>query len=53
MLYSLARPLLFMLDPETAHEVTLPSVRLLQRFGCADLPGKPIAGTRVKAMGLE
>jgi dihydroorotate dehydrogenase len=53
MLYGLARPLLFRLDPETAHELTLPSVRLLQRFGCAGLPGKPIAGTRVKAMGLE
>src|SRR5215468_349271 len=53
MLYGLARPLLFMLDPERAHELTLPSVRLLQRFGCAGLPGKPIGGTRVKVMGLE
>ncbi len=53
MLYRLARPLLFRLDPETAHELTLPSVRLLQRFGCAGLPGKAVAGTRVKAMGLE
>jgi dihydroorotate dehydrogenase len=53
MLYGLARPLLFLLDPETAHELTLPSVRLLQRFGCAGLPGKAIPATPVKAMGLE
>jgi dihydroorotate dehydrogenase len=53
MLYDLARPLLFLLDPETAHGLTLPSVRLLQRLGCAGLPGRPIPGTRVKAMGLE
>jgi dihydroorotate dehydrogenase len=53
MLYGLARPLLFMLDPETAHGLTLPSVRLLQRLGCAGLPGRPIQGTRVQAMGLD
>jgi dihydroorotate dehydrogenase len=53
MLYGLARPLLFMLDPETAHELTLPSVRLLGRLGFPGLPGKPIPGTRVKVMGLE
>jgi dihydroorotate dehydrogenase len=53
MLYGLARPLLFMLDPETAHGLTLPSVKLLQRLGCAGLPGGPIQGNRVKVMGLE
>jgi len=53
MLYGLARPLLFLLDPETAHGLTLPSVRLLQRLGCAGLPGRPLQGARVKAMGLE
>ncbi len=53
MLYGLARPLLFLLDPETAHELTLPSVKLLQRIGCAGLPGKAIAGAPVRVMGLE
>jgi dihydroorotate dehydrogenase len=53
MLYGLARPFLFMLDPETAHELTLPSVKLLQRLGLPGLPGKAIPGPRVKVMGLE
>jgi dihydroorotate dehydrogenase len=53
MLYGLARPLLFHLDPETAHELALPSFRLLQRWGFPGLPGKPIPGARVNAMGLE
>jgi dihydroorotate dehydrogenase len=53
MLYGLARPLLFLLDPETAHELTLPSVRLLQRLGFPGLPGKAIPGTHVKVMGIE
>ncbi len=53
MLYGLARPLLFMLDPETAHGLTLPSVKLLQQLGCAGLPGKAIPGARVKVMGIE
>jgi dihydroorotate dehydrogenase len=53
MLYDLARPLLFHLDPETAHELALPSFKLLQRCGVSGLPGGPIPGTRVKAMGLE
>lgn len=53
MLYGLARPLLFLLDPETAHELTLPSVKLLQRIGCAGLPGRAIAGAPVRVMGLE
>jgi dihydroorotate dehydrogenase len=52
MLYGLARPLLFHLDPETAHEVALPSFRLLQRCGFPGLPGGPIPGARVDAMGL-
>jgi len=53
MLYGLARPLLFMLDPERAHELTLPSVRLLRHLGFPGLPGEAIPGTPVKAMGLE
>src|SRR4249920_2005486 len=53
MLYGLARPLLFLLDPETAHEVTLPSVRLFQRLGFPGLPGRAIPGAPVKVMGLD
>lgn len=45
MLYSLARPLLFSLDPETAHEVTLRLARFSPRAA-------PFAAP-VRAMGLE
>lgn len=47
MLYALARPLLFSLDPETAHEVTLRLAEL-----AAFLPGRTHAAP-VRAMGLE
>ena len=53
MLYELARPFLFHLDAETAHELALPSFKLLHRLGLPGLPGKAIPGTRVTAMGLE
>ena len=47
MLYSLARPLLFALDPETAHHVAL-------RFsGLAALVSPSVPPCPVKAMGLE
>ena len=45
MLYSLARPLLFSLDPETAHEVTLRLARFSPRL-------QPFAAP-VRAMGLD
>lgn len=53
MLYELARPLLFHIDPETAHGLALPSFRLLHRLGLAGRPRGTIAGRRVRAMGLE
>jgi dihydroorotate dehydrogenase len=53
MLYALARPLLFHLDPETAHELALPSFRFLARCRLPGLPGGPLPGRPVKAMGLE
>jgi len=53
MLFELARPLLFLLDAEAAHGLTLPSFRLAHRLGLSGLPGKPLPGTPVKAMGLE
>ncbi len=56
LLYSLARPLLFRLDPEAAHELALPAFKHLARFGAASiigLPGRPIEGPRVTAMGID
>jgi len=53
MLFDFARPLLFLLDAEVAHELVLPSVRLAHRFGLSGLPGGPLPGRRVNAMGLE
>ena len=51
MLYALARPLLFALDPETAHALTLELADAPLRLGLlrvARVPGAP-----VRAMGLE
>jgi len=53
MLFEMARPLLFLLDAEAAHGLTLPSFRLAHRLGLSGLPGKALAGRSVKAMGLE
>ena len=41
MIYSLARPLLFALDPETAHRVTLETIRKLDSLGL--VPAAPPA----------
>jgi dihydroorotate dehydrogenase len=50
MLYSLARPLLFSLDPETAHEFTLSTLHNLGSWlpGCSRVEGKP-----VEVMGIR
>lgn len=42
-LYSLARPLLFSLDPETAHNLTLPSLKRAAELGLTKLIAKPAA----------
>ena len=48
--YSLARPLLFALDAETAHELTIAGLR---RFGCL-LPAMAAAsGASLRVMGLD
>jgi dihydroorotate dehydrogenase len=50
MLYDLARPLLFSLDAETAHELTIAGLHHAGRL----LPaGKPETATPVEAMGLR
>ncbi len=50
MLYELARPLLFSLDPETAHEHT---IALLHASGRLLPAGRPEQATPVTVMGLE
>lgn len=47
MLYELARPFLFSLDPEDAHQLTLKAARFYSLFHPA-IPSRP-----VRAMGLE
>jgi dihydroorotate dehydrogenase len=52
-LYSLARPLLFCLDPETAHLVTLASLSMLEATGAARLLGQRIPDDPRKVMGIR
>ena len=44
MLYEIARPVLFSLDPETAHETTLAGLNLAGRLlpAARPLPAKPV-----------
>ncbi len=52
MLYSLVRPFLFRLDPETAHDLTLGLLAKAKRFGL--LPNKHYASAKsIRAMGLD
>lgn len=52
MLYSLIRPLLFRLDAETAHNVTLGTLRFLNDYGLDTLLNKPIPAQPIEVMGL-
>jgi dihydroorotate dehydrogenase len=50
MLYELARPVLFSLDPETAHETALAGLNIVGRL----LPaGKPLPARPIDVMGLQ
>jgi dihydroorotate dehydrogenase len=51
LLYALARPLLFSLDPETAHNLTLPALRRANALGLASLRRKPAPDPRT-VMGI-
>jgi dihydroorotate dehydrogenase len=51
LLYALARPLLFALDPETAHNLTLPSLRRANALGLTGLVRKPAPDPRT-VMGI-
>jgi hypothetical protein len=53
MLYPLLRPLLFALDPETAHEATFASLDIAERFGVAGLATPPVPPSPVTVMGLR
>ena len=53
MLYSLARPLLFGMDPEAAHNLALSSLKLIERSGMASLLAGAGPARPVKVMGLE
>jgi len=51
LLYALARPLLFSLDPETAHNVTLPALRRAAAMGLTGIVRKPQPDPRT-VMGI-
>jgi len=54
MLYALARPLLFALDPETAHRLTLQAADAALALGLAARLGRAVPPVApVRAMGLE
>src|ERR1700712_483097 len=50
-LYALARPLLFSLDPETAHNLTLPALRRAAGMGLTGMVAKPRPDPRT-VMGI-
>ena len=53
MIYSLLRPLLFALEPETAHHVTLRSLALLSRIGLPTAAGSAPAVCAREVMGIR
>lgn len=53
MIYPLFRPLLFALDPETAHEMTFAGLDLAARCGAAHLFTRHLPPSPVTAMGLQ
>jgi dihydroorotate dehydrogenase len=52
MLYPLLRPLLFALDPETAHDMAFASLDAAAAFGVAQLVMPRVRASPVEAMGL-
>jgi dihydroorotate dehydrogenase len=53
MLYRAARPLLFRLAPERAHEFTLDALEALHRLGLAGMVAGTVAASPCRVMGLE
>jgi len=52
-LYPLLRPLLFSLDPETAHHVTLNLLNAAEKIGLSKLVYPEVVEQPIKVMGLE
>ena len=52
-LYGLARPLLFALDPERAHDLTLEGLQRAHELGASRLLDVPLEGEPVTVMGLQ
>lgn len=52
-IYPLFRPVLFSLDPETAHEVTLKSLKVIHSAGLSKLIAAPQAEKSLCLMGIE
>ncbi len=52
LLYSLARPLLFAMDAERAHNFTLPALKRMQQWGLTRLLPTPAPAPR-KVMGIQ
>jgi len=52
MLYSLARPFLFGIDPEAAHDLALASLRMIDRAGLVPILANTAPARSVKVMGL-
>jgi len=52
-LYGLARPLLFALDPERAHDLTLEGLQRAHELGASRLLDVPLEGEPVTIMGLQ
>jgi dihydroorotate dehydrogenase len=53
MLYSLARPFLFGMDPEVAHDLALASLKLIERTGMASMLAGTGPARSVRVMDLE
>jgi len=51
-LYALARPLLFSLEPETAHHLVLPALRCAARYSLTDFLGQRPAADPRSVMGI-
>lgn len=51
-IYSLAKPLLFQLDAEKAHNITLKTLKIAEKTGVLNLLSKPIICTPRQVMGL-
>ncbi|MCW8194133.1 quinone-dependent dihydroorotate dehydrogenase [Proteobacteria bacterium 005FR1] len=52
-MYSLLRPLLFQLDAERTHQLTLGSLDFVSGLGLSGLVARPVPANPVKVMGLE